>query len=72
MIKKVLSFVLVSTLVISNIGCKSNSSSFKKISGVEYQLVKEEPGKKPQMGDIMRSRLSLTAIFLSSSNIAAL
>jgi len=59
MIKKVLSFVLVSTLVISNIGCKSNSSSFKKISGVEYQLVKEEPGKKPQMGDIMEISIVL-------------
>lgn len=52
MIKRILPFVFFSTLLLSNYGCK-NDTSFKKINGVEYRIVKDMAGKKPAVGDYM-------------------
>lgn len=51
MIQRFLPIALLGVAAISNTGC--NSNSFKKVNGIEYQIVNDKPGKNAKMGDII-------------------
>jgi len=56
MIKKILPIALLGAAFIFSTGCK-NENGFKKLKGIEYKILKEVPGKKAAMGDIVEYNL---------------
>jgi FKBP-type peptidyl-prolyl cis-trans isomerase len=52
MIKRFLPIALISALAIGATSCSSNNG-FKKYKGLEYKIIKDNPGKKAAMGDVV-------------------
>jgi FKBP-type peptidyl-prolyl cis-trans isomerase FkpA len=60
MIKRVVIVALLCAAVSGFTSCSSNSG-FKKMSGIEYKIVKDKPGKKAAIGDIIEFNFKVSA-----------